>query len=90
MTAPAERSIYRGYWNYKMWDAVFPVPAINRILQVEFSDIVLECNVHERHITYEARRGPREKELYRRMTELLGPEGHFYHPRENMIPRQKD
>lgn len=90
MTAPAERSIYQAFWNYKMWDAVFPVSTINQILQVEFSDIVLRCDVHERQITYEARRGPREKELYRRMTTILGPEGHFYHARENMIPRRED
>lgn len=73
-----------------MWDAIFPVPTINQILHVEFSDIVLWCNIHERQVTYVARRGPREKELHRRMMDLLGPEGHFYHPRKNMVLRQED
>ena len=71
-----------------MWDAVFPVEGAYRILQ-EFKDIIVGLEIRERLISYEARRGPREKELYDRLTAILGPDGSFYHPQGDMIPRPK-
>ena len=84
---PADRSLVQEYWNYKMWDATFPAREITEIFQ-EYQDILYENEVRERTVFYSARKGPREKALFQKMNELLGPPGVLYHPRSNMVLRE--